>query len=311
MTISTDMQWLAIQAHPTAEAVAEFNLSLLSIETLLPVVHRAIRHATRRPRLIARALFPGYLFARFCAADSLRAVTYSRGVVRVVGAGDRPIPVQDAIIASIRARIGADGFVELAEHRLVAGDEVRIASGPLAGWSGVFERELGDTQRVEILIQALEQSRVVREKVSVMIYCDPEKVRLELQPLEMFLAAIRVVAPQPERFRVGFCSVDCGWNRLQSWVIVFQWRRTVLAIFAGWKTNTASGSKLISTPSGRSGPARAAGRACFDGSEFVCWNRSSLLDVPPVLPVPERQDCGRVGPGSIPIPSSSEPLLIV
>ena len=108
-----------------------------------------------------RALFPGYLFARFCAADSLRAVTYSRGVVRVVGAGDRPSPVEDAIIESIRARIGADGCVELIERGLGGNDRVRITSGPLAGWSGVFERELSDSQRVVILIETLQQGRVV------------------------------------------------------------------------------------------------------------------------------------------------------
>ena len=116
MTTLTDMQWFAIQAHPTAEAVAEFSLRSMSFETLLPLVRRPLRHAARTARLVVRALFPGYLFARFCAADSLRAVTYSRGVVRVVGTGDRPIPVEEAIIASIRARIGADGCVELIER---------------------------------------------------------------------------------------------------------------------------------------------------------------------------------------------------
>jgi transcriptional antiterminator RfaH len=145
-------EWLtemlfAIQAHPTAEAAAEFSLRSMSIETLLPVIRRPMRHATRTARLVVRALFPGYLFARFCAADSLRAVTYSRGVVRVVGAGERPIPVEEAIIASIRARIGADGCVELIEHGPATNDRVRITSGPLAGWSGVFERELSDSQR--------------------------------------------------------------------------------------------------------------------------------------------------------------------
>ena len=155
------MQWFAIQAHPCAEAAAEFNLRSLSIETLLPVVRRPIRHATRVARLTVRALFPGYLFARFCAADSLRSVTYCRGVVRVLGAGDRPIPVEDAIIESIRARIGAEGCVELIEHGLGANDRVRITSGPLAGWSGVFESELSDSQRVVILIEALQQGRVV------------------------------------------------------------------------------------------------------------------------------------------------------
>ncbi len=154
-------QWFAIQAHPCAEAAAEFSLRSMSMETLLPLVRQPVRHATRAPRLVVRALFPGYLFARFCAADSLRAVTYSRGVVRVLGAGDSPTPVEEAIVASLRARIGADGCVELEEHRPRISDCVRITSGPLAGWSGVFERELSDSQRVVILIEALQQGRVV------------------------------------------------------------------------------------------------------------------------------------------------------
>jgi transcriptional antiterminator RfaH len=161
MMTLTEMQWFAIQAHPCAEAAAEFSLRSLSIETLLPVVRRPVRHATRATRLVVRALFPGYLFARFSAADSLRAVIYSRGVVRVLGAGDRPIPVEEAIIQSIRTRIGANGCVELIEHGLGVNDRVRITSGPLAGWSGVFERELSDSQRVVILIEALQQVRVV------------------------------------------------------------------------------------------------------------------------------------------------------
>jgi transcriptional antiterminator RfaH len=161
MMALTDTHWFAIQAHPRAEAAAEFNLRSLSIETLLPLARRPVRHATRAARMAVRPLFPGYLFGRFCAENSLRAVAYSRGVVRVLGAGDRPIPVEDSIIASIRARMAADGCVELEEHRFGASDCVRITSGPLAGWSGVFERELTDSQRVVILIETLQQGRVV------------------------------------------------------------------------------------------------------------------------------------------------------
>ena len=156
-----DTHWFAVQAHSRAEAAAEFGLRSLSIETLLPLVCRPLHHATRAARHVVRALFPGYLFARFCVAESLRAVTYCRGVVRVLGAGNRPIPVEDAIIASIRERIGEDGCVALDERRFGVRDCVRIISGPLAGWSGVFERELSDSQRVVILIEALQQGRVV------------------------------------------------------------------------------------------------------------------------------------------------------
>ena len=155
------MQWFAIQARPGAEAVAESNLRALPIETLLPLVRRPVHHATRTSRMVLRPLFPGYLFARFCAAVLLRAVRYSRGVLRVVGGEGHPWPVDDAIIADIRERIGPEGFVEMHERPFRVGDSVCITAGPLAGWSGIFDSELSDAERVVILIETLQQGRVV------------------------------------------------------------------------------------------------------------------------------------------------------
>jgi len=161
MTTSDEIQWFAIQARPGAEATAESNLRALPIETLLPLARRPVHHATRTPRMVVRPLFPGYLFGRFCGAASLRAVSYIRGVLRVVGGGGRPWPVDDAIIADIRERIGPEGCVELGQRAFRVGDSVRITAGPLSGWAGVFDRELSDTQRVVILIETLQHGRVV------------------------------------------------------------------------------------------------------------------------------------------------------
>lgn len=161
MTTNDNLHWFAIQTRPNAEAAAEAQLRALPIETLLPLMRRPVRHATRAPRMVLRPLFPGYLFARFRAAVSLRAVNYSRGVLRVLGATDRPWPVDDAVISAIRARLGVTGWVELTERQFGAGDSVRITAGPLAGWSGVFDCELSDAERVVILIETLQQGRVV------------------------------------------------------------------------------------------------------------------------------------------------------
>ncbi len=161
MTTSDEMHWFAIQARTGAEAVANSNLRALPIETLLPLVRRPMRHATRASRMVLRPLFPGYLFARFCAAVSLRAVKYSRAVLRVVGGDGQPWPMDDAIIADLRERIGPEGCVEMRERPFRVGDSVRITSGPLSGWSGVFDCELSDTQRVVILMETLQHGRVV------------------------------------------------------------------------------------------------------------------------------------------------------
>src|ERR1043166_9230657 len=124
MTTSDEIQWFAIQARPGAEAAAQSNLRPLTMETLLPLVRRRVHHATRASRMVLRPLFPGYLFVRFCTAVSLRAVRYSRGVIRVVGGGGQPWPVDDAIIADIRERIGPEGCVEMRERPFRVGDPV-------------------------------------------------------------------------------------------------------------------------------------------------------------------------------------------
>ncbi len=155
------MHWFAIQARTGAEAVANSNLRALPIETLLPLVRRPMRHARRASRMVLRPLFPGYLFARFCAAVSLRAVKYSRAVLRVVGGDGQPWPMDDAIIADLRERIGPQGCIEMHERPFRVGDSVRITTGPLTGWAGVFDCELNDTQRVVILIETLQHGRVV------------------------------------------------------------------------------------------------------------------------------------------------------
>jgi transcriptional antiterminator RfaH len=161
MTTGGELRWFAVQAHPGAEASGDAHVRALSIETLLPLVRRPLRHARRKARMVLRPLFPGYFFARFCAAVSLRAVNSSRGVLRVLGSAERPWAMEDSIIAGIRERIGPDGCVELDERPFGAGDAVRITAGPLTGWSGVFDSQLADTERVVILIEALQQGRVV------------------------------------------------------------------------------------------------------------------------------------------------------
>lgn len=157
-----DMHWFAIQTRPNTEAAAESNLRALPIETLLPLARRPVRHATRAPRMVLRPLFPGYLFARFCAAVSLRAVNYTRGVLRVLGgAPDRPWAVDDSIVAAIQERLDPEGCVEFVDRPFGAGDAVRVTAGPLAGWSGIFDSELSDARRVVILIETLQHGRVV------------------------------------------------------------------------------------------------------------------------------------------------------
>jgi len=156
----SDPQWFAIQAKPAGEHLAKASLAQLGLATLLPLMRRnpAGWRARRNP---VKALFPGYLFARFCADTHLRAATFARGVLRVVSSRERPLPVEEPIIESLRARMDYMGCVALEVRPLTRGQSVRISAGPFAGWQGVFDSTFGDAQRVVILLEALQHGRLV------------------------------------------------------------------------------------------------------------------------------------------------------
>jgi transcriptional antiterminator RfaH len=157
---SSDPQWFVIQARTAGEQLAQASLRELGLETLLPLTRRnpAGWRTRRNP---VKALFPGYLFAYFCVDTKLRAAMYARGVLSVVSAGERPLPVEKEIIDSLRERMDHLGCVRLEVRSFIRGELVRITDGPLAGWQGVFDSALGDAQRVVILLEALQQGRLV------------------------------------------------------------------------------------------------------------------------------------------------------
>lgn len=94
------------------------------------------------------------MFARFEAGRMLRKVWFTRGVCKVVGFGDGPIPVEDEIIELIKSRVDKDGLVQFNEE-FRHGDKVVIRDGPLANLEGIFERDIEDGDRVQMLLTAI------------------------------------------------------------------------------------------------------------------------------------------------------------
>ena len=87
--------------------------------------------------------FPGYGFLRFDFPGDFQTVRYTRGVKRVVGSRESPTPVPDEAV---------EGIIEVAE-------------GPLKGLRGIFRREIGDNERVMILLNYVSyQGQLLIEK---------------------------------------------------------------------------------------------------------------------------------------------------
>ena len=108
----SDPRWYVVYTKSKQEERAESNLRAWGVETVLP------RLCERRgARVLTAPLFPRYLFARFDAGRLLAKVRHTRGVHDVVAFGEQATPVDDSLVAVVRARIAADGFVRIADLR--------------------------------------------------------------------------------------------------------------------------------------------------------------------------------------------------
>lgn len=164
-TEANNRQWYVVQTNLKQEERANDNLRAFGVETL----HAKLRtprynEFTGMPTYVTQPLFPRYIFAKFNALEELPKIRFTRGVHNVVSFGEGPASVDQDIIELIRGRLDENGFVKTKDE-LKVGDKVVISAGPLRNLIGIFEREEKGTNRVAILLTAIEyQGRLVINK---------------------------------------------------------------------------------------------------------------------------------------------------
>lgn len=110
-----------------------------------------------RKRRVSIPLFPGYVFVRLADRPPQRlAVMKTRGVVRILGNGDRIEPVPDSEIAAVHGLVNAK--VPCLFHPFLRdGVRIRVKRGPLEGLEGYLLRMKNQT-RLVISIHLISQS---------------------------------------------------------------------------------------------------------------------------------------------------------
>ena len=147
--------WYVIRTHTRQEDRADSNLRNWQIETFVPKIKaRRNKLYSSEPVYYIKPLFPRYIFARFTARDLLHKVRFTRGVHSIVSFDQIPAPVPDEVIAIIRSRIHKDGLVTIGEQ-FNPGDYVIVSDGPFKNFTGIFEREMKDDDRVMILLNTV------------------------------------------------------------------------------------------------------------------------------------------------------------
>jgi transcriptional antiterminator RfaH len=113
-----------------------------------------------------KPFFPGYGFLIFDFPAQYQLIKYTRGVKRVVGNQVGPIPIPEETIQVLKAREIA-GLIEFEKHGEAPnlGDEIEVVEGPLKGLKGIFKKEVGDKERVLILLSYVSyQGQLLIEK---------------------------------------------------------------------------------------------------------------------------------------------------
>ena len=161
--------WACAQTEPLREAAATHFLGLAGYQVYCPRL-RVVRPRRGGRKIVSRpALFPSYLFVLITAG--WWNARWCPGIIRLLTAGDAPMPVSETLINEIKSR-ERGGLVELPRRDgFKAGDQVRILAGPFEGHLGLYagmrphERVLvllallGGQQRVELPKDSIEAVR--------------------------------------------------------------------------------------------------------------------------------------------------------
>ena len=152
---SSQPGWYVVQTQPNAESKAVIHLGRQGFATYLPRHLKRRRHA-RRVDVVAAPLFPRYLFVEIdMAIQRWRSICSTVGVSRLISAGDVPTPVPDHVVAILKGREDANGFIQLERQpQFRVGDKIRVREGIFSDCLGLYDG-MPDRDRVAVLLDLL------------------------------------------------------------------------------------------------------------------------------------------------------------
>jgi transcription antitermination factor NusG len=158
---ATDIPWFALWTHSNCEERVREQLEGQGFRTFLPTVRDWSRRAGVR-RLIARPMFPSYLFVQHAIDKrSYVDIMKTKGLVRILGERwDRLEPIPSREVAGIQRLVEAPLPV-MPHPYLQQGQRVRIVDGPLAGVEGLFVRSRPERGLLVLTVDLLRRSVAV------------------------------------------------------------------------------------------------------------------------------------------------------
>ncbi len=174
---AVSLPWFALQTRCRYESFVAKQLCHKSYEILLPL-YECRRRWSDRIKELELPLFPGYVFCRFNPLDRL-PILVTPGVIRVVGIGKVPMPVDDAEMAAIQTALQS-GLPRQPWPFLQIGQRVRVECGPLCGLEGILVDFKG-RHRLVLSVTLLQRSVAV-EVDGAWVIPIPQQLRPNIGP---------------------------------------------------------------------------------------------------------------------------------
>jgi transcription antitermination factor NusG len=151
------LHWFALQVRCRSEVVTSQLLKEKGYSILVPLY---LRRKARGMRTEVRELplFDGYAFCQFDPLKRLPILT-TPGVIRILGLGKIPVPVEDSEITALQSITQAGLAMRPCDY-LRVGTRVRVEEGPLKGVEGILLRKK-DEQRLVVSVTLLQRSVAV------------------------------------------------------------------------------------------------------------------------------------------------------
>jgi transcription antitermination factor NusG len=136
--VPCERRWSAVYTKPRQEKALARQLLGFQIPFYLPLIKKTVV-AGGRKRMSHVPLFSGYIFLFNTETERVRSLTTNR-ILRILAVDDQTRLLGD--LRQLRQLIAADAPLTV-ESRLVAGDRVRVRSGPFAGIEGTVMTRRG------------------------------------------------------------------------------------------------------------------------------------------------------------------------
>lgn len=104
-----------------------------------------------KKRIVKKKIFPGYVLVEMVISDdSWYVVRNTPGVTGFVGAGSKPVPLDETEVKGILRQMGVDDPRPRVAFEV--GSQVRVVSGPFGGFAGVVEEVNLERGRLRVIV---------------------------------------------------------------------------------------------------------------------------------------------------------------